>query len=81
LAQPIKLAQQSAPFDLAAGGLHKLVEALLQEEGKERAKYVTVNRCGALLLVREGAFACPLTLRADPSISAFRSSIDGLRTV
>ena len=44
LAQPIKFAQQNAPFDLAAGGLHKLVEALLQEESKERAKYVTADR-------------------------------------
>ena len=44
LAQPIKLTQQNAPFDLATSGLHKLVEALLQEESKERAKYVTADR-------------------------------------
>ena len=44
LAQPIKFAQQNAPFDLASGGLHKLVEAFLQEESKERAKYVTSDR-------------------------------------
>ena len=44
LAQPIKFAQQDVPFELAAGGLHKLVEALLQEESKERAKYVTADR-------------------------------------